>query len=82
MSGAQRPAVGVAHTGRLAAENASPTYVQFTRSSERRIGIGRWVVSPALSGSLVPKAYQNSSLPRIRAGSANVSAAGAETGLT
>jgi hypothetical protein len=81
MSGAHRPAVGVAQAGRFAAENASPAYVQFARSVERRIGNTCGVVSPALSGSLVPNAYQTPSLPRTTAGSAKVSAAGAETGL-
>src|SRR5687767_13003118 len=81
MSGAHRPAVAVAHAGRFPGENASPWYVQSARFVDRRIGSRRGVVSPAFSGSLVPNAYQAPSLPRTTAGSANVSAAGADTGL-
>src|SRR3954470_3518699 len=51
ISGAQMPAVGVAHEGRLL--NASPTYVQWTRSRERICGT-RWKLnaSPVRSASL------------------------------
>ncbi len=81
MSGAHSPAVGVAQDGRVAGVKTSPTYVQSNRSRERRIGISRGSVCPANSGSLVPYAYQKPSRPRITAGSANVSAAPADTGL-
>jgi hypothetical protein len=45
------PAVGSAHDGRFDALNASPTYVQLTRSVERAIGIVWWTRSPSRSGS-------------------------------
>src|SRR3954470_3785447 len=69
MSGAHIPDVGASHDGRAA--NASPTYVQWTRSTERRIGI-RWNLkppdasrSPPFSGSVVQYAYQPGS-PAVR----------------
>jgi hypothetical protein len=71
----------VAHDGRLASVNASPRYSQPTRSAERMIGIRCGSSSPSNSGSEVPNAYHQPSLPRITAGSAKVSAAGADTGL-
>src|SRR3954452_17261459 len=77
MSGAHGPPV--TQLGRCA--NASPTYVQLTRSSDRRIGI-RWKLKPvalrssSLSGSVVQYAYQYGSpivRPRITEGSAQLS---------
>src|SRR3954453_12670003 len=43
ISGAQMPAVGVAHEGRSV--KASPTYVQWTRSVDRSVGT-RWKLNP------------------------------------
>src|SRR5215213_156325 len=82
MSGAQMLAFGAAHFGRVAVVKASPVCVQDTRSLERATGIRCGVPSPSRSGSDVPYAYHQPSLPRITEGSANVSAKVRLTGLT
>src|SRR3954451_2422367 len=81
MSGAHRPAVAVAQVGRLPAPKAAPAVRHVTRSVLRAIGIGTGG-PPARSGSLVAKAYQAPSSPRITEGSAKVSATSRLTGFT
>src|SRR5215213_1690667 len=82
MSGAQMLAFGAAHFGRVPVVKPSPVCVQDTRSLERATGIRCGVPSPSRSGSDVPYAYHQPSLPRITEGSANVSAKVRLTGLT
>src|SRR5215213_6500477 len=80
ISGAHNPASAVAHEGLLV--NASPTYVQCTRSVDRSCGTRRKlnpvsVRSSSLSGSVVQYMYQYpssaGSWPRITDGSAQLS---------
>src|SRR3954471_10175510 len=85
MSGAHRAArrAASAQAGTVSSVNASPTYCHVTRSVERDIGT-RWrepAGSPSRSGSVVPYAYHQPSLPRMTEGSANVSAKPALTGF-
>src|SRR3954468_21632401 len=82
MSGAQIPAPGAAHFGSVASLKASPACLHDTRSRERAIGMRCGVPSPSRSGSDVPYAYHQPSLPRITDGSANVSAKVRLTGFT
>jgi hypothetical protein len=54
MSGAHRAASGVAQDGLVDSVNASPTWVQLTRSAERAVGMMCLVPSLSRSGSVVP----------------------------
>src|SRR5689334_21464348 len=72
MSGAHRPAVEVAHVGRLLPSKTVPRYCQLDPSRVRAMCM-RPEGSPALSGSEVAYAYHQPSRPRITDGSANVS---------